>query len=517
MSTLAGLSRDEILATLKDARARAQVDEDREVLAGSLSKFIKAGWHVLKPQERYIHNWHIDAMSEKLEAVSAGEIKRLQVWVPPQSMKSMEVSVAWPAWEWATNPWLRYWGASYEVGLAGRLAAMSRDWMMSAWYQARWGDRFEFTREADRVFGNNRGGTRLATAPNSTGSGEHGHRILIDDPINAKAADATSRVVLDATNNWYDGTVVTRGIGNDHARVIVMQRLHEDDLAGHVLELEEWDVLCLPERYEPKHQFAWPDDPRTEDGELLWPEARDEKSSTALAKSLTTHRAAGQLQQRPSSPDGEILKKTDWRFYDSRIRSEERWAELPKFTMVIQTVDTPLKDRESNDNCAVQVWGIHRADAYLLDLRLGKMGYPVAKRTVKEMALWARRAWPKSRHFLLIENAGYGSEMIVDLKRELTGVTKLSQGSDGDKVMRATTASDALESHNCFLPGFGPPWQPTYEEARTPEDVVKFVANAAAFPNAAHDDDVDAWANMVNWKRAKTTTPMRVFSAHRGR
>jgi predicted phage terminase large subunit-like protein len=107
--------------------------------------------------------------------------------------------------------------------------------------------------------------------------------------------------------------------------------------------------------------------------------------------------------------------------------------------------------------------------------------------------------------------------MITDLKREITGVTKVSVGAEGDKVMRATTASDALESGNCFLPGFGPPWQPAYEEARTPADVVEFIQSCAAFPNATHDDDVDAWSMAMNWLRGRNTTPMRTSSAFKRR
>lgn len=514
MSIQEGPPPSDLLQSMYDAREKRELTEDAEKCRASLSYFIKQAWHVLKPMEQYNHNWHIDAVAEKLEAVTAGEIKRLQVWVPPGSMKTLEVSVFWPAWEWIDNPWIRYWGSSYEVRLAGRMAAMGRDLMMSAWYQARWADSFTFIREGENYYGNDKGGTRLATAPNSTGSGEHGHRILIDDPINAKSADATSKVTLKETNDWYDGTVVTRGIGLNHARVIIMQRLHEEDLAGHVLDKDDWEVLCLPERYEPDHPFVWPDDPRTKEGELLWPASRDEKASNALAASLTPHRAAGQLQQRPSAKEGDILQTAWWRFYDPRIRSTEDWAQLPKFSMVVMSLDCPQKDKETNDNVAIQTWGIHGVQRYLLDLRLAKMSYPLAKRTTIEMAKYARKTWPRARHNILIENAGYGSEMITDLKMEFTGVVKVSPQQDGDKVMRADAASDSLSSGHCFVPGCGPPWRPpTYDPAQTPADIAEMIANMGRFPNAAHDDDVDSWSQMINWLRNKQTRPLRTSSA----
>lgn len=485
-----------------------------EACQKSLATFIQKAWHVLKPMEEYRHNWHIDAACEKLEAVSAGEIKRLQIWVPPGTMKTMTVSVFWPAWEWIENPWLRYWGASYEVRLAGRVAAMSRDLMMSTWWEERWGDRFKFNREGENYFGNDMGGTRLATAPASTGSGEHGHRILIDDPINAKAADATSRVTLNEVKEWYDGTVVTRGIGLNHARVIIMQRLHEEDLAAHVLDKDDWEVLCLPERYEPKHPFVWPGDPRKEEGELLWPSQRDEKASASLAASLTPHRAAGQLQQRPSAKEGDVLQTAWWRFYDPRIRSKEEWDQLPRFPMVITSLDCPLKDKETNDNVAIQVWGIHGPGRYLLDLRLGKMNYPTAKRTTKEIMQWGRRTWPRARHITLIENAGYGSDLILDLKAEFNGVTKVNPQLDGNKEVRADAASESLESGHCFLPGCGPPWRPpVYEAGQTPADVAEFIQNCAQFPNGAHDDDVDSWSQVMNWLRGRQARPVKTSSA----
>jgi predicted phage terminase large subunit-like protein len=504
----------ELLQSLYKARNEQRLREEMERCEQSLAYFIKDAWPVLKPMEVYRHSWHIDAICEKLEAVSAGEIKRLQIWVPPGTMKTMIVSVFWPAWEWIKNPWLRYWGASYEVRLAGRMAAMSRDLMLSSWWTSRWGERFKFVRDAENYFGNDMGGTRLATAPQSTGSGEHGHRILIDDPINAKAADATSRVTLNETNSWYDGTVVTRGIGLDHARVIIMQRLHEEDLAAHVMENEHWEVLCLPERYEPDHPYVWPNDPRTAPGELLWPSHRDEKASDSLAASLTPHRAAGQLQQRPSAKEGDILKTEWWRFYDPRIRSKEQWDQLPTFSMVVETVDCPQKDKETNDNISIQVWGIHGKHRYLLDLRLAKMNYPNAKRAVREMASWARAKWPRSRHVILIENTGYGVDLILDLKDELTGMTKISPQQEGDKEVRADRASDSLESGHCFLPGYGPPWRPpVYEAANSPADVAEFIHNLARFPNATHDDDVDAWSQMINWLRGRQTRPVRTSSA----
>jgi predicted phage terminase large subunit-like protein len=522
----------------RQVREERRIAEEAERLSGpgTFMEFVKAAWPQIKKEERYRHNWHIEAYAEHLEAVTSGEVKRLQVWVPPQSMKSMTVSVLWPAWEWTFKPWLRYWGASYETRLAGRLAAMSRDLMMGEWYQARWP--VKFVRDAEHYFTNAIGGTRLATSPESTGTGEHGHRILIDDPINAKEADAITKNALEYVNEtWYSGTVSTRGIGEDHARIIIMQRLHENDLAGYVLTLEDWTVLALPERYEPKHPYAWrgsqsrragessgsdigPGDPRTQDGQLLWPDYRPPVMSDAITKGLGSHRANAQMQQRPAAREGELLKRHLWRFYDPRLFTDPEMRDRrPRFRRIIVSVDTPLRDKESNDFVAIQAWGIIGPDRYLLDLRKERLSYPKARRAILEMCDYVRGLYPRIGHTILIENAGYGVDLIPDLKRTITGVTKVSQGSDGDKVMRAEAASSDLESGNCFLPGYrlGNDELSEPDDSRNSAQIVDFINSCALFPNAAHDDDVDAWSQCMNWARAKSSSRGRTGSPYKRR
>lgn len=522
----------DFFGALKKAKNEAKAAEERESLTFSYLEFVKEAWHTVKPHEPFITNWHLEAIAFHLEAVSRGEIHRLQIWVPPGTMKSGMVNIFWHPWEWTTRPWMRYFTASYEQKLAGRFSLQSQQIVMHDWYQERWGGSFELVLDAAGYWANNQGGSRFATTPKSSGTGEHGHRIVIDDPVRAGAAEASVTFDLKAelteANDWYDGTISSRFIDTPamlHARILIMQRLHGDDLAAHTLEQEDWTILALPERFW-GHPYAWREkqihpavkphlppllehgDPREED-ELIWPARRNEKASNALAKQLTTLRAPGQLQQWPVTREGNMLKRDWWRFYDPRIRAKEQWEKLPRFTMTVISVDTPLKDKETNDFVAIQCYGVKGADRYLLDLRKGHMNYSSCKRAVREMAQWAQKTWRRARCMVLIENAGYGVELIIDLKRELTGVTKISPGQDGDKIARAEAASDALESGNIFLPGYGPPWQPAFDEVRSPADVVDLIASCAIFPHGSHDDDVDAWSQAQNWLRGRTTTPAR--------
>lgn len=531
----------DFLEALRRAKDEAQADEERESLSLSYMSFVAAAWHTFKPHEPFIKNWHLEAIAEHLEAVTRGEIHRLQIWIPPGSMKTGMCTIFWPAWEWTTRPWLRYFTASYEQHLSQRFSLDTQMIVRSPWYQQRWPTRLVL--DAASYWKNDQGGSRFATTPKSVGTGEHGHRIIIDDPLPARAAEGDMVVDLktaisEVNEKWYDSTMGSRVIDNAergfyHARIIVMQRLHENDLAAHTLEQEPWTVLALPERFW-GHPYAWRGenihpavkphlpplleygDPRAE-GELIWPARRNEQASDALARQLTSLRAPGQLQQWPTTREGNILKREWWRFYDPRIRAKEEWSKLPKFSAIVISVDTPLKDKETSDFVAVQCYGVKGADRYLVDLRKGRMNYSAAKRTIREMALWSRKVWGRIPNHVLIENAGYGPELIDDLKREITGVTKVSPGADGDKITRAEAASDALESGNIFLPGYGPPWQPAYDEHKSPADIADFISSCAIFPHGANDDDVDAWSQAQNWLRGRSVRPTRGFSALVGR
>jgi len=530
---------DELREILKRELHVRKITEDAEMLTDDFAAFVREAWPVLKPEIPYVHNWHIDAICENLAAVSHGEIKRLIINLPPQSMKSLLTSVMWPAWEWTFAPGMSFWTASYSTDLSGRNSAMSLLLMQSQWYQDRWGDRFRFIRDAEHFFVNDRGGLRLATSPTAEmGTGYHGNRILIDDPINVKAGESLSKIKLHDANEWYDSTVSSRGLPG-HARVIIMQRIHPEDLTAHVQELEDWDMLVFPEFWE-KTPFAYRGDPRSKipktqsrrkikgaenlgdlSGASLWPDYRPPSQAIAAMKGLG-YRAAGQYQQRPALKEGELLKANLWRFYNPKLFDEDlsdkrelaaMRKRRPRFTRIVQSIDTPLKDKETNDRISIQAWGVRGADRYLLDIRTDHMNYGKAKRAIIEQARYVRKMYPRISHKILIENAGYGSDLIIDLKRVLTGIEKIPAGQDGDKITRADSASDALESGNCWLPGIGGGPDETLGPAKTASsDIMSFITELKDFPNASYDDQVDAWSQAMNWLRSKVAPAGRTHS-----
>lgn len=495
----------ERLAEIERVRLGKTVTDEADDLAGSLSAFVAEAWRQIWPNQSYVHGWHIDAISEKLEAVSSGEIRRLQVWVPPGSSKSTVVSIAWPAWEWTTKPWLRYLTASYDQDLATRFSTQSRDLIRSAWYQARW-PHVVMKRDQDlkRSYANTAGGERLATSPGGSGTGRHAHRIVIDDPLNAK--EVTSEAALEAVREWHDGTISTRFADpKTGVEVIIQQRLDERDLAGHVLDLGDWEVLCLPEEYEARHPFVWPGDPRTEDGELLMPGRVGPEEHQSRVLALGAHRAAGQLQQRPAAREGAILKRAAWKFYPSRWLEDDDLHYLPAFTGLVQSWDTAFKDRTSSDFVVGGLWGQKGADLYLLDISRDRMGLSATKNAMRAMTETAARRWPRLPMRILIEKSANGVEIIEELKRELRGVVPIV--ASVSKVSRAEAAEPALEAGNIHLPGEASPESPSgYNEALTPAFAQALIEECAVFPNGAHDDQVDMFTQAVNYTRKRGGT-----------
>lgn len=520
------------LATLLDGDARGPaerehasiVEEEADRLAGSLSEFVRAAWPIVWPNQSYVHGWHIDAICEHLEAVTSGELRRLQVWVPPGSSKSTIVSIMWPAWEWTRAAWLRYITGSYDSTLANRFAQKSRELIRSHWYAERW-PHVRPKADQDRVdfYANTAGGERVASSPDGTGTGLHAHRIVIDDPTNAKVV--TSEPMLRKAIDWHDGTLSTRFADpKTGAKVLIMQRLHERDLAGHLLEQSpgSWTVLCLPEEYEPSHPYAWTGDPRTFEGELLCAGRVGPDEHEQRLTELTAHRAAGQLQQRPAAREGEILKRDHWRFYPPQRRDESDAAfvaRLPRFTAIWQSWDTSFRDGSQNDLVAGTVWGQVGADLYLLpEGRHARMNLSATKTAIRQLHGWVETfgrdggehgPWYRLPHRVLVENTANGPDVIAELRREIRGIiaTRPSVGADKPavkKTIRAEAAEPALEAGNIHLPGVKDANAPEgYDSARTPQLAAELVEQCAAFPNADHDDLVDSFTQAVIWSRKK--------------
>jgi predicted phage terminase large subunit-like protein len=304
----------------------------------SLHEFVRQGWAEVEAVA-FADNWHVGAICEHLQAVTAGQIQRLLVNVPPGMGKSLLTCVFWPAWEWTQDPTVRWLFASYDQRLSTRDAVRCRALVGTPWYRARCRQQFTFNEDQNQktYYENDQGGYRLATSVGGHASGEHPDRIVCDDPHNVQQAEsATERqAVLD----WWDLTMSTRGVSRRARRVIIMQRLHEHDLAGHVLAQGDWVHLCLPMRYEPGRMSVTPlgwTDPRHEEGELLCPEQFSAAAVAQLEKALGAYGAAGQLQQRPVPREGGMFKASS---FNQRVKAAPYHAQRVRYWDRAATAD----------------------------------------------------------------------------------------------------------------------------------------------------------------------------------
>jgi len=504
------LSLPELRAALERKRAGTSFAEETALYEASLRAFVEAAWQMIEPNTIFCPNWHIDAICEHLEAATRGELHRLLINLPPRHMKSLLVSVLWPAWCWTHSPHLRFLTASYGSELSERFAIKTRDLLLSPWYQERW-PALELKDDMNRTnrYENTAGGARVAISVGGEATGEGGDILIADDPHKAEEAGSASarRRVID----WHDGSF---GYRFDNPRtgveVVVMQRLHEEDLAGHLLERDGWTHLCLPARYERQHPYPWAGDPRTRESELLWPEHFPDEQLRQIEQTMGSYRRAGQLQQRPAAIEGELLKRAWWRFYDPGWIDDPN-GQLPRFHHIVSSWDTSFTAKTSSDYVVGQVWGIHRADRYLLRSYRAQVGLEGTKQAMRQTAAWVKERWPHAAQRILIEKSANGHEIISQLKRELTGVIGID--ATHDKETRAIAAAAPLEAGNIYLPGRAAPEIAAGYQA--PDWVAAFIEEAAGFPNTRYDDQVDSFSQAINHATKLPTRPA-TFTAPTG-
>jgi len=255
---------------------------DKRLCKKSFSHFIKTFWKVVEPKRDYQHNWHIDALCEHLQAVRDGKIKNLIIMIPPGHMKSLTVAVFFPAWIWIEEADKRFIFSSYSQPLSTRDSIKCRQLIESTQYQQMFNPKWELADDQNQKtrFNTTDSGFRIASSVDGVSTGERGDYLVVDDPL--KAVDAESENARENVITWWDGAMSSRdGDPKNTHRIIIMQRLHEEDLAGHCEKSGDYVVLRLPAEYD-SHEaelnekknpnpIGWKD-PRKVDGELLWPE-----------------------------------------------------------------------------------------------------------------------------------------------------------------------------------------------------------------------------------------------------
>lgn len=457
------------------------------LLRQDLNSFNIAAFHELNPGTPYQHNWHHDLLASRLTAFARGEIRRLVIMLPPRSLKSHFASICLPAWLLGLDPTKRIVCASYSAELAEFLARHCLKLMRSPLYGLVFPQtRLSAQRCAVSEFMTTQQGMRLAASVGGTLTGKGGDFLIIDDPL--KPEDALSDSVRRSANDWYSSTALTRL--NDKAKggvLIIMQRLHEDDLAGVVMQQVGWTVVRLPAIAEADEHHEWdnllgPQQYVRRAGEALHPGRESLEVLAQIRAAQGEYHFAGQYQQNPAPLGGGLVKLAWFKRYE---------ASLPNsFDLTVQSWDTASKESELASYSVCTTWGVKDKQIYLLDVLRERMEYPALKRAVHQ-----RYEAFRPEH-VLIEDKSSGTQLIQELQQEgLWGVVGIKP--EGDKVMRLHAQTAAMEGGFVYVPESAP-W------------LAEYLLELTTFPMSKHADQVDSTSQALAWLKARS------FSSHAG-
>ncbi len=444
--------------------------------------FLFRAFRELNPQVRFLDNWHIELMASELERCRRGQTRRLIINVPPRSLKSHCATVAFPAFILGHSPNRQIICASYGQDLANKHAMDCRTLMTSAWYQCIFPTRLSAHRQALQEFVTTKNGFRLATSVGGVLTGRGADIIIIDDPL--KPDEALSQTQRKAVNDWFDHTLYSRL--NDKRSgviIIIMQRLHEDDLVGHVLGQEQWRLLRLPAIAEEDESYSLQHPATTRIvtrrmGEALHPDREPLEALSNMRRTLGEYNFAGQYQQAPAPLGGGLVKASWFKTYTP--------STVPtQFELMFQSWDTANKATELSDFSVCTTWGLKGRDLFLLHVLRERLEYPALKRAVQSQATSFK---PRN---ILIEDRASGTQLIQELRQAgIHGVTRYDpQGLD--KIMRLNSVTSAIENGFVHLP----------EQS---EWLNSFVHELTTFPYGKHDDQADSTSQALDWAKCQS-------------
>jgi predicted phage terminase large subunit-like protein len=504
------LSEDKLKQLYVKCKALEKINSEE-----SYHYFFKRAWKVLEPETPLVDTWHIkylcDILQGEVERIVAGKPKDkdLIINIAPRSGKSYIVNVMLAPWVWTKHPSMKIINSSFSMDLSTKLCLDSRRLIESDWYQALWGHVYKLTTDMNTKswYENNKRGMRKSTSTGAQITGTGGDIIIVDDPADPQKAE--SDVDRETVKRYYGGTLYSR-LNNQIVglRLIIMQRLHEDDLTGHLMhsDPDHYKHICIPAELTPDvcpKELA----ENYVDG-LFCPErfSRDVLEQSKLPANLGAYGYSGQMLQRPSPAEGGMFKRYWWRFWkkpgqevgelfykdEKGIPIKAVICELPKtFDQIVDSWDTALEGKETSDDVAGGKWAKVGATKYLLDQTKGKLDFPETKKAVKAL----RESNPNTSS-ILIEKSSNGPAVEADLRKEVPGIILIHTGklSKEDRVKISDTVpyTAQCEAGNIYLPHPEiAPW------------VDGFIDEHANFPKTAQDGQVDQSSQAVNYLTTK--------------
>jgi predicted phage terminase large subunit-like protein len=461
-----------------------------KLLKLSLKEFVEQAWGILEPVSTLVWNWHLDLVCEYLTLIRdenfktvCGDLEGIIFNVPPRTMKSLLITVFFPIWVWTTDPSRRFMFVSYSEKLSTQHSIFRRSIIESEWYQKEWSSVFTLSRDQNvkSHYGNSSRGVMFSTGMQATATGMGGDILIFDDPLNPE--QAISQVEREAVNLRFDTTFRSRiNDPTKGVKIIIMQRLHELDLTGHVLarESSRWEHVSLPAVAPKDKSWKFPLSKKIEnqkEGDLLWAERLPQSFLDSQRVGMGSWAFNGQYQQTPAPLDGGIIKRQWVRFY----------RQMPeKFEFMVQSWDCTFSGGQENDFVAGQVWGRCGGKYFMLPYRTyDRLDFGPTMAAIKA----CHAKFPQA-NAVLIEDKANGPAIISELQKEIAGV--IAVNPEGGKLARAQATAPLWESGSIELPDpqiFGCTW------------IEDYLHNICTFPKAAHDDDVDATSQALIYMR----------------
>jgi predicted phage terminase large subunit-like protein len=463
--------------------------EYEAILRQDLMSFVVRSFLELNPQTKFSKSPHMEVLASRLEKCRQGLTKRLIINLQPRSLKSHTATVAFPAFLLGHNPTLQIICASYGQDLADKHARDCRTLMASSFYQRLFPNtRLSTEKQSVNEFLTTTGGFRLSTSVGGVLTGRGADIIILDDPL--KPDEALSETRRNSVNEWFDNTLLSRLNSKENGVIIiVMQRLHQDDLVGHVRDQHDWDVLSFPAIAEEDevHLIESPLGRRQferKTGGVLQPDRESMVTLKDIRQSIGEYNFVSQYQQN-HMPLGGAIVKTEWfRYYKP--------GDLPpRFSFILQSWDTANKSGELNDFSVCTTWGVFDRCYYLLAVFRKRLNYPDLKRAVQ------KQSCELNADIILIEDKASGTQLIQDLQKEgVYGIRAYEPLPGSDKTLRLYAQTAEFESGRVLLPRSAP-WLDEYTRELT------------TFPGTKYDDQVDSTTQALD--HLKTTSNLDVW------
>jgi predicted phage terminase large subunit-like protein len=434
----------------------------------------------LNPGSPYLPNWHISAIAYQLERIRRGGINRLIINMPPRHLKSLTVSVAFPAFLLGHEPWHRILALSYGNELSSKHASDFRSIVESTWYRRAF-SAMRISRSLEEEVTTTARGFRKATSVYGTLTGLGGGIFIIDDP--QKPVDAQSDTQRNRLNQWVSNTLMSRLDSKERGIIIVvMQRVHLNDLSGYLIETGGWTVLSLPAIAENDENIEVGDNEFhvRRAGEALHPELESLESLKGLQLKIGSDVFGAQYQQTPVPPGGAMIRR-EWLRYCDKLPGDSYYAPI------IQSWDTAAKDGAQNSWSVCTTWKVWEKRFYLIDVARGRYEYPTLKATAIGLA---QRYRPQC---VLIEDASTGTALAQELGVIYFGGAVRLVPIERDKIGRLYVNQAKFEAGLVLFPR-GASFLPAFE------------AELLTFPQGNTDDQVDSVSQALSFDTGYDTT-----------